>query len=136
MKTPSLILAAVFVSCSAAAQNIDFASPHDGDTVTSPFLVRFVVKDMEVLPAGEVKPGTGHHHILIDTPPVTDNSVIPADAQHKHFGKGQTETELSLPAGEHTLTLQFADGTHRSYGEVFRKTIRITVKETAAPKTK
>jgi hypothetical protein len=128
MKKPSLILAAVLVSCSAAAQNVDFATPRDGDTVTSPFKVRFLVRDMQVAPAGEMKPGTGHHHILINTPPIAENNVIPADDQHKHFGKGQTETELSLPPGEHTLSLQFADGAHRSYGEAYRKTIRVKVK--------
>ena len=128
MKNLQLLLAAVLFSASAMAQNVDFATPHDGDIVTSPFMVRFVVKDMEVVPAGEVKPGTGHHHILIDTPAVADNSFIPADAQHKHFGKGQTETELTLPPGEHTLSLQFADGAHRSYGEAYRRTIRVMVK--------
>ena len=128
MKKSHLLLAAILASGSAFAQNVDFANLRDGDTVTSPFVVRFVVKDMEVVPAGEVKPGTGHHHILIDIPAVADNSVIPADAQHKHFGKGQTETELTLPPGEHTLSLQFADGLHRSYGEAYRKTIRVTVK--------
>lgn len=128
MKHLPMMLAAVLFSGSGWAQNVDFATPRDGDTVTSPFMVRFVVKDMEVVPAGEVKPGTGHHHILIDVPPVADNSVIPADAQHKHFGKGQTETELTLPPGEHTLSLQFADGAHRSYGAAYRKTIRVTVK--------
>ncbi len=128
MKHLPMMLAAVLFSGSGLAQNVDFATPRDGDTVTSPFMVRFVVKDMEVVPAGEVKPGTGHHHILIDVPPVADNSVIPADAQHKHFGKGQTETELTLPPGEHTLSLQFADGAHRSYGAAYRKTIRVTVK--------
>ncbi len=83
---------------------------------------------MQVAPAGEMKPGTGHHHILINTPPIAENHVIPADDQHKHFGKGQTETELSLPPGVHTLSLQFADGAHRSYGEAYRQTIRVTVK--------
>ena len=128
MKKSHLLLAAILACGSAFAQNVDFANLRDGDTVTSPFVVRFVVKDMEVVPAGEVKPGTGHHHILIDIPAVADNSVIPADAQHKHFGKGQTETELTLPPGEHTLSLQFADGLHRSYGDAYRKTIRVTVK--------
>ena len=128
MKKSHLLLAAILASGSAFAQNVDFANLRDGDTVTSPFVVRFVVKDMEVVPAGEVKPGTGHHHILIDIPAVADNSVIPADAQHKHFGKGQTETELTLPPGEHTLSLQFADGLHRSYGEAYRKMIRVMVK--------
>jgi hypothetical protein len=128
MKKHHLIWALACSSLGAFAQNIDFVTPKDGDTVSSPFMVRFAVKGMEVAPAGEIKPGTGHHHILIDTDPVADNAVIPNDAQHKHFGKGQTETELTLPAGEHTLSLQFADGAHRSYGEAYRKTIRITVK--------
>ncbi len=128
MKQPSLMLAAMLLACNATAQNVDFASPKDGDTVTSPFKVRFVVKNMQVAPAGEMKPGTGHHHILINTPPIAENHVIPADDQHKHFGKGQTETELSLPPGVHTLSLQFADGAHRSYGEAYRQTIRVTVK--------
>ena len=129
MKKHRLIWAAVFVACSASAQNVEFATPRDGDTVTSPFKVRFVVRNMAVVPAGEIKPGTGHHHILINTPPIEENNVIPADDQHKHFGKGQTETELSLPPGEHTLSLQFADGLHRSYGEAFRTTIRVRVKQ-------
>ena len=128
MKQPRLMLAAMLLACNATAQNVDFASPKDGDTVTSPFKVRFVVKNMQVAPAGEMKPGTGHHHILINTPPIAENNVIPADDQHKHFGKGQTETELSLPPGVHTLSLQFADGAHRSYGEAYRQTIRVTVK--------
>ena len=128
MKYPSVMFA-TFLWCGvAAAQNVDFATPRDGDTVTSPFKVGFVVRRMEVAPAGEIKPGTGHHHLLINTPPIAENIVIPADDQHKHFGKGQTDTELSLPPGEHTISLQFADGAHRSYGEAYRKTIRVTVK--------
>ena len=98
MKQPSLMLAAMLLACSATAQNIEFASPKDGDTVTSPFMVRFMVKNMQVAPAGEMKPGTGHHHILINTPPIAENNVIPAD------------------------------GAHRSYGEAYRQTIRVTVK--------
>ena len=128
MNKQLLIWALACSSLSAIAQNIDFVTPKDGDTVISPFMVKFAVKGMDVAPAGEVKPGTGHHHILIDTDPVPENVVIPMDAQHKHFGKGQTETELTLPPGEHSLSLQFADGAHRSYGEAYRRTIRITVK--------
>ena len=50
------------------------------------------------------------------------------DDQHRHFGKGQTETEITLPPGRYRLTMQFADGAHRSYGEKMRKTIEVTVK--------
>jgi len=128
MKHTLLAWCLAALGLNANAQNIDFVTPKDGDTVTSPFMLKFAVKGMEVSPAGEIKPGTGHHHVLIDTDAVPENQVIAMDAQHKHFGRGQTETELTLPPGEHVLSLQFADGAHRSYGEAYRKTIRVTVK--------
>ena len=41
---------------------------------------------------------------------------MPADEKNIYFGKGQTNFEITLEPGEHTLTLQFADGFHQSYG--------------------
>jgi hypothetical protein len=60
---------------------------------------------------------------------MTAGIMIPTDEQHIHFGRGQTEYELSLPPGRHKLTLQFADGLHRSYGQKLSATIMVTVKE-------
>ncbi len=68
---------------------------------------------MGVAPAGVTAPNTGHHHLLIDVaelPP--DNLPIPNDATHKHFGAGQTETELALEPGKHTLQLVLGDAAH------------------------
>ena len=68
---------------------------------------------MGVAPAGVTNPNTGHHHLLIDVetlPP--DNLPIPNDANHRHFGLGQTETELTLPPGQHTLQLVLGDALH------------------------
>ena len=72
--------------------------------------------------------GTGHHHLIIDGHPVEAGKAVPADATHLHFGKGQTETTLKLAPGPHTLTLQFADGLHQSYGPEMSATITVTVK--------
>ncbi len=72
--------------------------------------------------------GTGHHHLLIDSPGVSKGEVIPANDKSLHFGKGQTETDVTLPPGDHTLTLQFGDGAHRSYGPAMSKTIKVHVK--------
>ncbi len=88
-------------------------SPANGATVTSPFTVRFGLRGMGVAPAGVTTPNTGHHHLLIDVatlPP--DNLPIPNDANHRHFGLGQTETELTLPPGQHTLQLVLGDALH------------------------
>jgi hypothetical protein len=90
-----------------------FLSPENGATVTSPFTVRFGLRGMGVAPAGVTNANTGHHHLLIDVetlPP--DNLPIPNDANHRHFGLGQTETELTLPAGQHTLQLVLGDALH------------------------
>lgn len=84
---------------------------------------------MKVQPAGELKEGTGHHHLIIDGEASPVGAVVPADETHIHFGKGQTEHKLEgLTAGEHTLTLQFADGHHKSYGPKFSAQVKVTVK--------
>ena len=124
----SVFLVATCFAGIAFAQSVDFVEPKNGATVSATFKVKFAVDGMSVAPAGEVTPGTGHHHLLIDTPDIEENVAIPMDDKHRHFGKGQTETEITLAPGKHKLTMQFADGAHRSYGAKFRKTIEIEVK--------
>jgi hypothetical protein len=81
-----------------------------------------------VEPAGELKQGSGHHHLLINHGPLQPGETVIADSTHIHFGKGQTNYELNgLAKGNYTLTLQFADGLHRSYGKELSQTIMITV---------
>ncbi len=112
----------------ACAQSVDFIEPKDGATVSSPFKVKFGLDGMKVAPAGDMSEGTGHHHLLIDAADIPEGVVIPMDDRHRHFGKGQTEAEVTLPPGRYRLTMQFADGAHRSYGPKMRKTIEVTVK--------
>ena len=107
---------------------VDFSNIKDGDKVSSPFKVIFKVSGMTVSPAGEFKDDSGHHHLLINQTFIEKGNTIPADQNHLHFGKGQTETELNLTPGIYNLTLQFADGYHRSYGKALSKTIQIEVK--------
>ena len=105
-------------------------SPKNGDTVSSPFTVRFGLKGMGVAPAGVTTPNTGHHHLLIDlaTPPDL-NAALPVTDNIKHFGAGQTETELTLPPGQHTLQLVLGDHLHIPHEKpVVSEKITITVK--------
>jgi hypothetical protein len=91
-----------------------FVDLKDGDTVTSPFKVKFGVNSLEIAPAGTEKPNTGHFHLLIDTE-LTDEEkkfAIPTDDTHLHYGKGQTEAEITLPPGKHTLQIVMGDGGH------------------------
>lgn len=87
----------------------------DGATVQSPVTILFGMRGMGVAPAGVEMEGTGHHHLLINTPMLTGdalNDAIPADENHRHFGGGQTEASLELPAGTHTLQLLAGDHNH------------------------
>jgi hypothetical protein len=85
--------------------------PLDGATVKNPITVRFGVEGMKVVPAGTDEPDSGHHHLLIDAK-VDDGTAIPADGQHIHYGKGQTEGTIELSPGKHTLQDVFADKNH------------------------
>lgn len=107
---------------------VSFVTPIDGSEVGSPIKVEFQVEGMEVKPAGDMTENSGHHHLIIDGDPVEAGVVVPADEKHVHFGKGQTETEVTLEPGKHTLTMQFADFAHRSYGPRMSSTVTITVK--------
>lgn len=96
-----------------AAAEVYILSPTDGAVVESPFAVKFGLKGMGVAPAGVDVANTGHHHLLIDVtelPPA--GKPVPADDRHLHFGGGQTETTLDLPAGRHTLQLIMGDKHH------------------------
>ena len=91
----------------------DMVYAANGATVGSPVTIRFGLRGMGVAPAGVTNPNTGHHHLLVDVdtlPP--DNLPLPNDANHRHFGLGQTETELTLPPGQHTLQLVLGDALH------------------------
>lgn len=112
-----------------ADAKIFFANLKDGDAVKSPVYIEFGAQGIEVEPAGEVKEGYGHHHIIINGGVIETTEAVPADDTHIHYGGGQTSDTLDLPLGVHTLTLQFADGLHRSYGEALSETIKVKVVE-------
>lgn len=109
-------------------QAVYFVQPKDGAEVGPDVHVVMGSRGMRVKPAGEFVKGTGHHHLIIDGNPIPEGEVVPKDDHHMHFGKGQTKADIRLKKGEHTLTLQFADGLHRSYGPSLSSTVHITVK--------
>ena len=90
-----------------------FITPSNGEDVTNPVTIRFGIVGMEIAPAGKNKPMSGHNHLLVNVEKLPNmKSPIPADKNHLHFGKGQTETQLNLPSGRHTLQLLLGDYMH------------------------
>jgi len=115
----------------AAGAEVYFIAPRDGATLHGPVTVKFGLKGMGVAPAGVKFDNTGHHHLLIDTAfsSLALDAPLPATDKIVHFGKGQTETTLTLAPGKHTLEIVFADSLHKSFDPpLHSKTITVTVK--------
>jgi hypothetical protein len=113
-----------------ANAKVYFGNLKDGQAVTSPLKVEMVVEAMQVDTAnGILKPASGHHHILVDMDSIKTGEVIKKDSVHIHFGNAQTSAEITLPPGKHSLTLQFADALHRSYGSRLTSKITVDVKQ-------
>jgi Domain of unknown function (DUF4399) len=87
--------------------------PANGARVTSPVTVRFRLANYGVAPAGPIIERTGHFHLLINTVAGAPGTIIPADSQHIHYGKGQIEVSVPLPVGRHVLRAVLGDGTHK-----------------------
>ena len=136
----SLLLAAVLAASVAGAQGPTPSPPgasvyiinlKDGDMVASPFKVQFGMTGMGVAPVGVQNERTGHHHLIIDTKLSDDElkRAIAADAQHVHFGGGQTEAMVTLPPGRHTLQLVLGDHSHVPHNPpVMSQVVSITVR--------
>ena len=113
-----------------AGAKVYIVSPADGATVGESFKVRFAVEGMALAPAGDQTAHTGHHHLLIDIDKLpAENMPIPADANHMHFGKAQTEADIKLTPGKHTLQLELGDKNHVPFDPpILSKKITVTVK--------
>ncbi len=135
---------AAFVPFAAMAQDtprpdgaeLYFINVESGSTVSSPVTLNFGLRGMGVAPAEVERENTGHHHLLINRAPFGEGEfgeeeyelAVPNDENHRHFGGGQTEVTLELPAGEHTLQLVLGDAGHVPHNPpVVSEQITITV---------
>lgn len=109
-----------------------FVDLQDGAVVKSPFTVRFGIEGFGITPAGTTgkrRHNAGHHHLLVDLPELPDlNRPIPRDERHLHFDAGQTQAELELPPGRHSLQLLLGDEDHEPQAPaLYSEKITITV---------
>jgi peptidoglycan hydrolase-like protein with peptidoglycan-binding domain len=87
---------------------------------------------MGVAPAGVERENAGHHHLIVDAPTPPLDRPIPNDFNHLHFGAGQSEAEVSLTPGRHTLQLILGDKDHIPHSPpVMSERIAVTVVDQA-----
>ena len=105
-----------------------FISPSNDESINGKVKVRFGLENFGVAPAGIQMQDTGHHHLIIDADLPALNRPIPADSNYIHFGKGQTEVELELSKGPHTLQLLLGDFRHIPHNPpIISKRIKVYV---------
>jgi len=108
---------------------VSIISPADGETVEREFVVIFGLEGMGVAPAGIDVEGTGHHHLLVNQESLPPEG-LPMGEPPLHFGKGQTQTTLTLEPGTHTLQLIMGDKLHVPHNPpIVSELITIEVKE-------
>jgi len=108
--------------------SIEIISPKDGEKVPKKFKVMFAAHNVAIVPAGTNQENSGHHHLIIngELPDLTK----PLGSNVMHFGKGQTETDLELPVGVHTLQLVLGDKAHKPHQPaIISKKITIKVSD-------
>ena len=95
---------------------VSIVSPKDGANVPQTVVVKFAVENIALAPAGDPTKNTGHHHLLIDVDELpAAGAPIPKDANHQHFGAAQTQAEVTLTPGKHTLQLELGDSNHMPF---------------------
>ncbi len=120
--------AAVNATASQEGAGPYFIAPQNGATVTSPVTVVMGLRGMGIAPAGTAVENTGHHHLIIDAPLPNLNQPIPNDDHYRHFGGGQTQAQIELPPGTHSLQLLLGDFAHFPHDPaLFSEVITITV---------
>jgi hypothetical protein len=145
---PAILMALVAHVAGARAQAIErspapsgatafFVGLKDGAKIPAQSTIRFGASGIAIAPAGEPQPNSGHFHLLIDTPLPPLDREIPSDFNHIHFGRGQSEVELSLTPGEHTLQLLLGDHRHVPHEPpVVSEVIHVQVEAETVEKTR
>lgn len=98
----------------APAAIVRILEPADGATVGPDVTVRVEAEGIEIAPAADAIPGTGHHHFYLDRDVASWTMVIPADdPQIVHKGDGTSEhTFTGLAPGEHRIITVIANPAH------------------------
>lgn len=117
-------LTTTFVACGTdddgttdhAGAGVTFQSPGDGSRIAGGVDVTMAADGIDIEPAGDVRHGAGHFHVIADGGCVDVGDAIVKDADHVHFGSGANTGTIYLEPGTHTLCLQVGDGAHAALG--------------------
>lgn len=109
---------------------VKITTPANGATVRGPVKITLKATGVEIVPATDERPGTGHHHLFVDHDVTPVDDTIPRGVTGiLHLGRGQTEFVLdSLKPGPHRVIAVVGDWRHIPLKPLVVDTVRFTVK--------
>jgi hypothetical protein len=118
-------------AATAGARSVSILEPAEGATITgSTVSVRLTTTGVAIVPAGDLTPGTGHHHLYLDadlTPPTQPVPTVPGSIVH--MGNAASEFRFdSVQPGPHRLIAVVADGVHVPLQPLVVDTVNFTVR--------
>jgi len=93
---------------------VSILEPADGSTVTGPTVTVRLATNVPLVQAGDMTPGTGHHHLFLDGDLSAEGEPIPTvPGTVVHMGNAASEFTFDAVApGRHRLIAVVADGAH------------------------
>ena len=110
---------------------VSIMEPSNGSTVAGPRLTVRLQTNVPIVQAGDMTPGTGHHHLFLDGDLSPEAEPIPAvPGTVVHLGDGSSEfTFDAVRPGQHRLIAVVADGAHVPLRPLVTDTVIFTVQE-------
>ena len=113
-----------------ATATVTIGSPNEGEVImTGAVTVRLSVEGMQIVPAGDMTSGTGHHHLYLDADLTPADVPVPSvPGVIIHMGDGSAEyTFENVGPGSHRLIAVVADGVHVPLNPMVVDTVMFTV---------
>ena len=113
-----------------ASGTVTIVQPADGaELEAGPVLFVLETEGVEIVAAGNMDAGTGHHHLIVNGD-VDWELPIPNDVGvHYHMGQAETEYTLTdLAPGEHRIIAVVADGVHIPLDPPVSDTITVVIR--------
>lgn len=117
-------------SMSTSSGTVTITAPADGATVSGPNVtVRLSTTGVPIVPAGDMTPGTGHHHLYLDADVASTTAPVPSvPGSIVHMGNAASEyTFENVAPGPHRLIAVVADGAHVPLQPLVVDTVNFTV---------
>jgi Domain of unknown function (DUF4399) len=118
-------------SMSMPMSSVTITEPANGATVAGPNVtVRLAVTGVQIVPAGDMTPGTGHHHLYLDADVASTTAPVPSvPGSIVHMGNAASEyTFENVAPGPHRLIAVVADGAHVPLQPLVVDTVNFTVR--------